>query len=131
MNLDYPGGPKIDKLARSGDYNKIEFPQTLLDDTLDFSFSGLKSHVINFVYKNKENIDTIKKDVAAGFQFAVCQVIIKKVLKACKLKSCKKVALAGGVSANSYLRKIFVEMCEKIIMSLVFQKIFFARTMPQ
>lgn len=113
LNLDYPGGPKIDKLAQSGDYNKIEFPQIILDNSLDFSFSGLKSHVINFVYKNKDNISAIKKDIAAGFQFAICQVIIKRALKACELKSCKKIALAGGVSANSYLRKIFIEMCEK------------------
>ena len=65
------------------------------------------------MYKNKENIDEIKKDIAASFQFAVGQVILKKTFMACELKSCKKIALAGGVSANSYLRKIFIEACEK------------------
>ena len=113
LKLNYPGGPEIDKLAQMENYNKIKFPQALLNDNFDFSFSGLKSHIINFVYKNKENIDEIKKDIAASFQFAVGQGILKKTFMACELKSCKKIALAGGVSANSYLRKIFIEACEK------------------
>ena len=113
LKLNYPGGPEIDKLAQMGNCNKIKFPQALLNKNFDFSFSGLKSHIINFVYKNQENIDEIKKDIAASFQFAVGQVILKKTFMACELKSCKKIALAGGVSANSYLRKIFIEACEK------------------
>ena len=116
LGLSYPGGPKIDNLAKSGDLSAIKFPQALLEENnFDFSFSGLKSSVINFIYKNKEviNNDQTKKNIAASFQFAVTQVILKKTLMACKLKSCKKIALAGGVAANSYLRKIFFNACQE------------------
>lgn len=110
LGLNYPGGPAIQNLARFGDMKAVKFPQTLLDN-LDFSFSGIKSSVINFIYKN-ELTDEIKKNIAASFQFSVAQVILKKTFMACDLKSCKKIALAGGVSSNSYLRKIFEDECK-------------------
>lgn len=110
LGLNYPGGPAIDKLAKLGDMHAIKFPQAL-PDGLDFSFSGIKSSVINFAHKN-ELTDELKKNIAASFQFSVAQVVLKKTFAACKLKSCKKIALAGGVASNSYLRKIFEIECQ-------------------
>lgn len=110
LDLGYPGGPAIDNLARFGDPMAIKFPKALEND-LDFSFSGLKSHVINFVNKN-EITDELKADIAASFEHCVAEVIVKKTFVACEKKHCKKIALAGGVSSNSYLRHMFEQECK-------------------
>ena len=106
IGLDYPGGPKIDKLAKGGEAN-IELPKTYFDN-LDFSFSGIKTAVLNLNHKNP-NIN--KADLCASFEKATTEVLVENTLKALKqLKGINKVVLAGGVSANSYIRKEFEKM---------------------
>ena len=106
IGLDYPGGPKIDALAKKGEAN-IELPKTYFDN-LDFSFSGIKTAVLNLNHKDP-NIN--KADLCASFEKATTGVLIENTLKALKgLKGVNKVVLAGGVSANSYIRKEFEKM---------------------
>ncbi len=105
IGLEYPGGPKIDKLAKEGQAN-IELPKTHFDN-LDFSFSGIKTAVLNLNHKNS-NIN--KADLCASFEKATTEVLIENTLKALKLKNLDKVVLAGGVSANSYIRAEFEKM---------------------
>ena len=106
IGLGYPGGPKIDKLAQSGNPDAIELPKTHFDN-LDFSFSGIKTAVINLHYKNP---DVNKADLAASFEKTVTEVLLENVKKALKQTKLKTVALAGGVSANSYIRKEFLNL---------------------
>lgn len=105
LELPYPGGPHIDRLAKQGKAS-IDFPRAWLDeDVFDFSFSGLKSAVINHVHNVKQRGDTLKKaDIAASFQESVIEVLVKKTFKAAKMHHVKQVIVAGGVAANSGLR---------------------------
>lgn len=106
LGLGYPGGPLIDKLAKEGDKSAIKFPRTYLDDSYDFSFSGLKSAVLNYLNSMKMKEEEINKaDVAASFQEAVIEVLSNKAIRAAKEFSMTKIAIAGGVSANSALRE--------------------------
>ena len=106
LGLEYPGGPKVDKLAKEGKAN-IELPKTHFDeDTLDFSFSGIKTAVINLNHKNP-NIN--KADLCASFQKNVTDTLIENVKKAVDKTKIKRIVLAGGVSANSYIREKFLE----------------------
>ena len=100
IGLEYPGGPKIDELAKEGT-PRYALPRTHFDN-LDFSFSGIKTAVINLVNKEKENINI--NDLCASFEEAVTDVLLNNVLIAAKQVGTDKVTLAGGVSANSYLR---------------------------
>lgn len=110
VELGYPGGPKVDKLAKQGQAN-IELPKTHFDDdTLDFSFSGIKTAVINLHHKSP---DINKADLCASFQKTVTETLMENVEKAIQKTGMKAIALAGGVSANSYMRKEFLEL-EKI-----------------
>ena len=109
VGLGYPGGPKVDKLAREGT-PCIPLPKTHFDDSLDFSFSGIKTAVIN-VNHNTENIN--KADLCASFQKAVTEVLIENIEKAIIQTNSKKVAIAGGVSANSYIRQAFLDLSNK------------------
>ena len=102
IGLEYPGGPKIDKLAKEGNAN-IELPKTHFEN-LDFSFSGIKTAVLNLHHKTP---DINKADLCASFEKATTEVLIENTLKALKIKKLNKVILAGGVSANSYIRKEF------------------------
>ena len=102
IGLGYPGGPKIDKMAKQGKPN-IHLPRTYFEN-LDFSFSGIKTAVINLNHKNP---DIDKSDLCASFEQAVTEVIVTNTVKACKNSNVKTVALAGGVSANSYIRNAF------------------------
>ena len=115
LGLGYPGGPKIDKLAKEGNENAIEFPKAnFYDDTLDFSFSGVKSAVLNYLNKCKmQYIEVNKADVAASFQKAVIDVLKQNVLKTCRKKEIKKIAIAGGVASNSALRESLIKAAEK------------------
>lgn len=115
IGLKYPGGPEIDKLAKKGDKNKIDLPRVMIDtDDYDFSFSGLKSAVLNFVNKSKMTNTYFKnEDLAASFQQAVVDVLVFKTVKACKDNNIKILALAGGVSANSFLRETMKNTCDK------------------
>lgn len=107
VGLGYPGGPKIDKLAKEGE-PKIQLPKTHFDN-LDFSFSGIKTAIINLHHKNP---DINKADLCASFENTVTQVLIENVLKAAKELNINKIALAGGVSANSYIREQFIKLEE-------------------
>ena len=105
VGLGYPGGPKIDKLAKEGTPN-IVLPKTHFDN-LDFSFSGIKTAIINLHHKNP---DVNKADLCASFEANVTEVLLDNVLKAAKELGINKIALAGGVSANSYIRGKFMEL---------------------
>ena len=112
IGLGYPGGPKVDNLAKSGQAN-IELPKTHFnDDTLDFSFSGIKTAVINLHHKNP-NVN--KADLCASFQKTITQILMENVNKAIEKTGIKTIALAGGVSCNSYIRKEFLELEEQQI----------------
>lgn len=115
LGLGYPGGPKIDKIAKNGNSNLVKFPRANFhDDSLDFSFSGLKSAVLNYLNSSKMKGETISaEDVAASFQKAVVGVLTDNALKACRLKKANKIAIAGGVAANSCLRETLIKEGEK------------------
>ncbi len=102
IGLSYPGGPKIDKLAKEGEAN-IELPHTYFDN-LDFSFSGIKTAVLNLHHKNPE---VNKPDLCASFEKTATDMLITNTKKAIEQLNIKKVALAGGVSANSYIRESY------------------------
>ena len=102
LGFSYPGGPIIDSLASKGDSNAISFPKSKIKESFDFSFSGLKTSVLNYVRKNPE---TRKEDVAASFQRAVIEVLIERIVEVIKSEGIPRVALSGGVSANSSLRE--------------------------
>jgi len=107
VGLGYPGGPKVDKLAKEGQAN-IELPKTHFDeDTLDFSFSGIKTAVINLHHKNP---DINKADLCASFEKNVTETLMENVKKAIEKTRIKKITLAGGVSANSYIRNEFLKL---------------------
>lgn len=115
MNLGYPGGPIIDKLAKTGDKNAIDFPRAYIDDSYDFSFSGLKSSVLNYLNgKKMKNEEIVVEDVAASFQEAVVEVLSNKAIKAAKDKGYKTITLSGGVASNSRLREKIVELTENM-----------------
>lgn len=105
IGLGYPGGPKIDVMAQKGEAN-IELPKTHVEG-LDFSFSGIKTAVINLHHKNP---DVNKENLCASFQKEVTDMLMEKVNMAIDVSKINKVALAGGVSANSYIRKEFEKL---------------------
>ena len=103
LGLGYPGGPKLNKLAESGNPNAIDFPRPRRN--FDFSFSGLKTAVINYVHTaEQKSIEINKADVAASFQQAVVDVLVKNTIEAAKSVGIDKIAIAGGVAANTCLR---------------------------
>ena len=110
IGLGYPGGPLIDKASKLGNKEAIKFPRAIIDDeTLDFSFSGLKSAVLNYLHNSKQKNEIIKvEDVAASFQEAVVDVLVMKAIKAAKRENLNIIALAGGVASNSRDRKSVV-----------------------
>ncbi len=106
MGLPYPGGPEIDRLSKAGDKTAIAFPRALADAPYDFSFSGLKSAVINYLHHDRQTGHvTPPADVAASFQAAVVDVLVEKTLRAAADHGFETVVMAGGVSANSALRE--------------------------
>jgi tRNA N6-adenosine threonylcarbamoyltransferase len=109
LGLGYPGGPAIDRLALQGDPTAIAFPRPMLDDGLDFSFSGLKTAVVNHVRRNP---DVEVADVAASFQAAVVDVLIAKLLRAAGATGVDTVVIGGGVAANSALRTRLLDDAE-------------------
>lgn len=115
LGLGYPGGPKIDRLSKEGDPHAVEFKRVLLEkDSYDFSFSGLKTQVINYVNQKRQKGEPINDaDMAASFQLAVMEVIVQKGIAAAKACGRDKIALAGGVASNSLLRSMMEEACRK------------------
>ena len=108
VGLGYPGGPNVDKLAKEGNQEAITLPKTHFDN-LDFSFSGIKTAVINLHHKTP---DINKADLCASFEKTVTEILIENTKKALKQINVKTVALAGGVSANSYIRNEFLKLKE-------------------
>ncbi len=116
LGLGYPGGPKIDALAKEGNPHAVEFPRVkMAQDSLDFSFSGVKTAVINHIHKLEQKGEEYNKaDIAASFQNAVTDVLVSHTLEAAERKGLKTVVLAGGVASNSALRdKMTTEAGEK------------------
>ncbi|MBD3182839.1 tRNA (adenosine(37)-N6)-threonylcarbamoyltransferase complex transferase subunit TsaD [Candidatus Poribacteria bacterium] len=115
LELGYPGGPVIDRMAKDGNPEAVDFPRPVLHDhSLNFSFSGLKTAVLNYVTKELEQGNSINKaDVVASFQAAVVDVLVEKTIRAAEMKSVNTVALGGGVAANSMLREQLAERCKK------------------
>ena len=105
VGLGYPGGPKVDKLAQEGKIT-INLPKTHFEN-MDFSFSGIKTAVTNLHHKNPE---INKADLCASFEKTVTEILIENVKKAIELTGIRTIALAGGVSANSYIRKAFMNL---------------------
>ena len=109
LGLGYPGGPVVDKLAHTGDSEAIPFKEAKVGE-YDFSFSGLKTAVINFVNQKRMKEEEINvPDLTASFQGSVVKVLVKKTIKAALDKNCKTVLIAGGVAANKALRRTLEE----------------------
>lgn len=120
LGLPYPGGPHIDKLAQEGKCT-IEFPRAWLEpDSYDFSFSGLKSAVINTIHNAKQRGEELdQKDVAASFQTSVVEVLVEKTARAAQEYNAKQVLVAGGVAANQGLRKALTKKFSELNIELV------------
>ncbi|MBT2583939.1 tRNA (adenosine(37)-N6)-threonylcarbamoyltransferase complex transferase subunit TsaD [Planococcus sp. ISL-109] len=114
LNLPYPGGPHIDRLAHEST-TAVDFPRVWLEEgSYDFSFSGLKSSVLNYMHNMKQRGETpVPQAVAAGFQNSVVEVVTEKTLRAAREFGVKQVIAAGGVAANKGLRKSLTEVFEK------------------
>jgi N6-L-threonylcarbamoyladenine synthase len=115
LELGYPGGPIIDRLSKEGDPNAIKFPRPYVwNHALNFSFSGLKTSVLNYVLREKSEGNSINAvNVAASFQAAVVDVIVEKTIRAAEIKEVNTITLAGGVAANSALRLRFTQRCQE------------------
>jgi N6-L-threonylcarbamoyladenine synthase len=122
MKLPYPGGPYIERLAATGNPEAIPFPRALNGkDSFEFSFSGLKSAVLNYLNSAAQREEEINEaDVAASFQAAVVDVLVNKVMQAADKCSVKQIVLAGGVAANSNLKDKLREQCQKVGLSLYY-----------
>ena len=113
INVPYPGGPEVDRLAHIG-IDTYELPLPLDDDTYNFSFSGIKSAVINLVHNEKQRgNDIVKENLACSFQNRVVEILTKKTMKALKEYNVDNLIVAGGVSANKGLRERLIKECEK------------------
>ena len=106
IGLGYPGGPIVDKMAKEGNSEAIKFPKVHFNDSLDFSFSGVKTAVLNYLNNTKAKGEEINaKDVCASFQKAVVDILVENLMKANEITGYGKICLAGGVAANSALRQ--------------------------
>lgn len=114
LGLGYPGGPLIDQVAKQGNPNAVEFKRVYLEkDSLDFSFSGIKTGVLNYLNTQKlKGAEINVPDIAASFQMAVIEVIVSKAITAAERMKKDKIVLAGGVAANSLLRRMLQEACD-------------------
>lgn len=113
LGLLYPGGPNVEKLALNGKHS-YQLPKPVNDDTYNFSYSGLKSAIINLVHKETMKGNSInKEDLAASFQDVAIDELVRKVEKALKETNIKRLVIAGGVSANKYLKEEMQKLCNK------------------
>ncbi len=115
IGLGYPGGPKIDKLAKEGNSDAIKFPRANVEGApFDFSFSGLKSAVLNHINMcQMKGLEINEADIAASFQKSVVDALLSRALLACEEYGIDKLAIAGGVASNSAIRSAFADSCEK------------------
>lgn len=114
LGLPYPGGPEIDRLAKGGQRDAIHFTRTYLEkEAYDFSFSGIKSGVLNYINQQKQKeLPIVAEDIAASFQEAVIEVLVTKALQALQAYGLKKLVVSGGVAANSRLREALSDALE-------------------
>lgn len=126
LKLPYPGGPAIEQAAKKGNPSAIKFPRSMLGrDSLDFSFSGIKTAVLYYCrgqdMKGKNKVDSMSKqeiaDIAASFQAAVVDVLVKKTRRAAERTGAKTVLLGGGVAANTQLRAAIQQSCDEAVPS--------------
>ena len=123
IDVPYPGGPIIDKYAKIGKHT-YNLPIPMDDDSYNFSFSGIKSAVINLVHNENQRGNEINKyDLCTSFEDVVVEVLTKKTMKAVKEKNVKQLLIAGGVSANSGIRDRFKELCDKEKIELIVPKL--------
>ena len=115
IGLGYPGGPKIDKLAKEGNANAIEFPRARIEGSpYDFSFSGVKSAVLNHLNICKmKGAEINTADIAASFQASIIEVLVSRAVQAAKEYKLDKIAIAGGVASNSGLREAMKQICQQ------------------
>lgn len=115
LGLGYPGGPKIDKIAKEGNTEAVHFKRVFLEkDSMDFSFSGLKTAVLNHINSAKQKGEEINRaDIAASFQQAVIDVVCQKAVEAAKKMNHGKLVLAGGVASNTKLRETLRKQCDQ------------------
>ena len=123
IDVPYPGGPVIDKLSKIGKPS-YDLPVPMDNDSYDFSFSGVKSAVINLVHNEKQRGNEInKEDLSASFENIVVETLTSKTMRAVKEYEVKELLLAGGVSANSGIREKFKELCDKENIKLIVPKL--------
>ena len=123
LGLPYPGGPKVDKLAHTGK-DTYNLPIPLDDDTYNFSFSGIKSAVINLKHNEEQKgNEVIKENLACSFQNRVVEILTKKTIKAMEEYNCKNLIIAGGVSANKGIREEFTKICNEKGIDLTIPKL--------
>lgn len=128
LNLGYPGGPIIDKIAKDGDFDKIKFPIPLIHSKdYNFSYSGLKTAVLYYLRDNhldfskmNNKLSKIQKDIAASFEKAAIEALVKKTIKAANDFKVKTILIGGGVSANSYLQARFNKIQEETNLKILF-----------
>jgi N6-L-threonylcarbamoyladenine synthase len=125
LGLDFPGGPVIDRLSKQGNRKAFTFPRPMMrSKELDFSFSGLKTSVINMFKEDIAHDESLPlSDIAASFQEAIVDVLVAKTLRAVEEHGSKVVGVTGGVSANSRLREVFTETCKKKGIEVFFPKL--------
>jgi N6-L-threonylcarbamoyladenine synthase len=125
LGLDFPGGPVIDRLAKHGDKRAFGFPRPMLNSrTLDFSFSGLKTSVINaFKGRLARREELPLEDIAASSQEAIVEVLVSKTMRAAAKRGVSVISVTGGVSANSRLREAFLEACQQRDMAVFFPQL--------
>ena len=108
LGLGYPGGPMVQKAAEGGDENAFSFPKVTFENSLDFSFSGVKTNVINMIHKLEQRGEEVPTaDIAASFQSCVCDVLASRLFEVARAEGVDDVCLAGGVAANKKLRELY------------------------
>ena len=121
IGLGYPGGPKMDKAGQGGDVHAYQFSKSHMKDTMDFSFSGLKTSALNLINESRmKDIEINVRDFTASYQFHIANYLLENILKAVETTGIRKVCLAGGVSANSFLRNVFEEAKRKYDLTLFY-----------
>ena len=124
IGLGYPGGPKMDKAGQGGDISSYVFPHSHMGDTLDFSFSGLKTGALNIINQARQKGEEIRiSDFAASYQHHIAKILLDHTLKASRETGIRTICLAGGVSANSFLRELFEKAAREDQLKLYYPRL--------
>ena len=124
IGMPYPGGAAMDKLAYEGDKNAIKFPSPALKDSLDFSFSGIKTAALNYINgANQRGEEINRANLAASYTAAICEAIEKQIDGALQKTGHKTLVMAGGVAANSHIRRTLQSLCDKRGVKLIYPPI--------